>query len=55
MNQKYTNDAMFCYYKVLDENLAWLTKMTEESKFHQKNFTPPPSPPPPTHTHSKCN
>ena len=32
MDQKYTNDAMFYYYKDLDENLAWLTQKTEESK-----------------------
>ena len=57
MNQKYANNAMFCYYKVLDENFARLTQMTEESKCSQKNFTPPsplplpPLPPPhPTHT-----
>ena len=23
MDQKYTNDAMFYYYKDLDENLGW--------------------------------
>ena len=51
MNQKYANNAMFCYYKVLDENFARLTQMTEESNCSQKNFTPPsPLPSPPTHT-----
>ena len=29
MDQKYTNDTMFYYYKDLDENLAWLTQKTE--------------------------
>ena len=32
MDQKYTNDTMFQYYKDLDENLAWLTQKTEEKK-----------------------
>ena len=30
MNQKYTNDGMFEYYKDLDENLAWLTHQGQE-------------------------
>ena len=38
MNQKYSND-MFQYYKDLDENLAWLTQKTEESKYNKGNFT----------------
>ena len=50
MNQKYTNDTMFQYYKVLGENLVWLTQKTEESKCNKTNFTPPP--PPHTHTHT---
>ena len=29
MDQKYTNDTVFYYYKDLDENLAWLTQKTE--------------------------
>ena len=37
MNQKYTNYTMFQYYKDYDEDLAWLTPKTEESKF----ATPP--------------
>ena len=45
MNQKYANDAMFFYYKVLDENLAWLTQITEESKCNQKTLSH-------THTHT---
>ena len=32
MDQKCTNNAMFWYYKDLDENLAWLTQKTEEFK-----------------------
>ena len=32
MDQKYTNDAMFQYYKDLDENLAWLNQKTKEQK-----------------------
>ena len=38
MNQKYANDAMFFYYKVLDKNLAWFTQITEESKCNQKTL-----------------
>ena len=48
MDPKYTNDVMFYYYKDLDENLAWLTQKTEESKCDKGNFTF-------SHTHSKCN
>ena len=48
MDQKYTNDAMFYYYKDLDETLAWLTQKTEESKCTKGNFTF-------FHTQSKCN
>ena len=48
MYQKYTNDTMFKYYKDLDENLAWLTHKTEESKGNKGNFTPPS----PTHIHT---
>ena len=32
MDQKYTNDTMFYYYKDLGENLAWLTQKTKEKK-----------------------
>ena len=39
MNQKYSNDTMFQYYKDLDENLAWLTQKTEEPKCNKPNFT----------------
>ena len=39
MNQEYTNDTMFWYYKVFDENLTWLTQKTEESKCNKTNFT----------------
>ena len=39
MDQKYTNDTMFWYYKNLDENLAWLTQKTEEKKSNEGNFT----------------
>ena len=39
MDQKYKNVAMFWYYKDLDENLAWLTQKTEESKCNKGNFT----------------
>ena len=42
---------MFCYYKNLDENLAWLTQMIEELKCNQNIFTPP-TPLPLTHTHT---
>ena len=38
MDKKYTNDAMFQYYKNLGENLAWLTKKTEEPKHNKRNF-----------------
>ena len=38
MNQKYTNDTMFQYYKDLDENLARLTQKTEESKCNKANI-----------------
>ena len=40
MNQKYTNDTMFQCYKDQDEDLAWLTQKTEESKYNKGNFTP---------------
>ena len=40
MNQKYTNNAVFGYSQVLDENLTWLIQMTEESKCYQKNLLP---------------
>ena len=30
---------MFYYYKDMDENLAWLTKKTEESKCNKGKFT----------------
>ena len=43
MDRKYTNDAMFYYYKDLDENLAWLTQKTEEPKCNKQNFTFPPN------------
>ena len=36
MDQKYTSDAMFQYYKDLGQNLAWLTQKTKENK---ENFT----------------
>ena len=39
MNQKYSNDTMFWYYKDLHENLEWLTQKTEESKCNKANFT----------------
>ena len=42
MDQKYTNDTMFQYYKGLDENLAWLTQKTEKPKCKKGNFTFPP-------------
>ena len=48
MDQKYTNDTMFQYYRDLDENLAWLSQKTEESKFNKGNSTS-------FHTQSKCN
>ena len=32
MDQTYTHNTMFYYYKDLDENLAWLIQKTEESK-----------------------
>ena len=48
MDQRYTNDTTFSYYKDLDENLAWLTKKTEEPKCNKGHFTLPlPLPPPP--------
>lgn len=47
MDQRYTNDTMFLYYKDLDKNLTWLTQKTEEPKYNKGNFTPPP-----THKHT---
>ena len=41
MYQKYTNDTMLQYYKDLEENLAWLTQKTEESKRNKEKFTFP--------------
>ena len=41
MDQKCTNDTMFQYYKDLDENLAWLTQKTEESKRNKEKITFP--------------
>ena len=38
MDQKYTNDTMFKYYKDLNENLTWLTQKTEEPKGNKGNF-----------------
>ena len=38
MDQKYTNDAMFYYYKDLDENLALLTQKTKRKKIIKKNL-----------------
>ena len=54
MDQKYTNDTLFWYYKDLDENLAWLTQKNEEPKCNKGknnygNFTPP------IHTVNECN
>ena len=48
MDQKYINDTMFQYYGDMDENLAWLTQKTEESKCNKGDFTS-------FHAHSKCN
>ena len=48
MDQKYTNNTMFQYYRDLDEDLAWLTQKTEESKCNKGNFTS-------FHTHCKCS
>ena len=39
MDQKYTNDTVFKYYKDLNENLAWLTQKTEGKKSNKENFT----------------
>ena len=39
MDQKYTNDTVFQYYKGLDETLAWLTQKTEEQKINKENST----------------
>ena len=41
MDQKYTNDTMFQYYKDLDKNLPWLTQKTEAKKSNTGNFTFP--------------
>ena len=41
MEQKYSNDKMFYYYKDLDGNLAWLIQKTEEPKCNKGNFTFP--------------
>lgn len=41
MDQRYTNDTMFCYYQDLDENLVCLTQKTEEPKSNKGNFTFP--------------
>ena len=43
MDQKYTNDTMFQYYKDLNENLAQLTQKTEEPKSNKRKFTFPTS------------
>ena len=48
MNQKYSNDIMFEYYKDLDGNLAWLTQKTEESNVINQTLLVHP-------TLSKCN
>ena len=41
MDQKYTNDTMFYYYKVLDENLAWLTQKTENQNLIKETLLRP--------------
>ena len=41
MDQKCANDTMFQYCKDLDQNIAWLTQKTEESKCNKGNFTFP--------------
>ena len=41
MDQNYTNDTMFQYYKDLDKNLVWLTQKTEEPKGTKGNFAFP--------------
>ena len=35
MDQKCTNDIRFQYNKNLDQNLAWLTRKTEEPKINE--------------------
>ena len=47
MDQKYTNDTMFLYYKDLDESLTWLTQKTEEPKGKKKLYF--------SNTQSKCD
>ena len=42
MDQRCTNDTTFWYNKDLDENLAWLTKKTEDWKSNNRNLTFPP-------------
>ena len=39
MDQKYTHDTMFQYYKDSDENFAWLTQKTDETNSNKGNFT----------------
>ena len=41
-------NVLVLYYKDLDDNLAWLTQKTEESKCNKEKFTF-------FHTQSKCN
>ena len=41
MGQKCANDARFLYNKDLDENLAWLTKKTEDLKSNKGSLTFP--------------
>ena len=43
MNQKYTNDTIFQYYKDKDENLVWLTQKTENQNVIKETLLPPPS------------
>ena len=41
MDLKCTNDTWFCYNKDLDQNLAWLTRKTEDPKGNKGDLTFP--------------
>ena len=51
MNQKYTNDKMFCYYKDWDKNHAKSTQKTKESNVI-KLYSPHTHTDTQTHTHT---
>ena len=42
MDQKYTNDTMFQYYKGLDDNLAWSTQKLKNQNVTRETLLFPP-------------